>query len=141
MTLNSYAQSWFQSQIKAPHDVSTELPVIMLQLVLRDSNGILVTYVEAEQIIGIAPAELDRFLDKLNLTKNEFFMKDDTKYEILQWEKEIESYAETLIFSGSRLIDIHHNEYLLVLSIRHDSFTGHPGDTLRVFYTITRPAS
>ena len=141
MTLNSYAQSWFQSQIKAPHDVSTELPVIMLQLVLRDSNGILVAYVEAEQIIGIAPAELDRFLDKLDLTKKEFFMKDDTKYEILQWEKQIESYAETLIFSGSRLIDIHQNEYLLVLSIRHDSFTSHPGDTLRVFYTITRPAS
>ena len=55
MTFYSYAQS--QPQMIEP-EKATELPEVMLQLVLRDSNGILIAYVEAEQIIGIAPLEL-----------------------------------------------------------------------------------
>jgi len=140
MTLYSYAQSVSNPDLIVP-DKDSQLPVIMLQLVLRDSNGILISYVEAEQITGMDGPALHRFLDNLNLPNKEFFIKDDTKYEILQWEKAHEKYDETLIFSGSRLIDIYQNEYLQVLSIRHDSFTSHPGDTLRVFYTIIRPAS
>jgi len=57
------------------------LPEVMCQLELRDSNGVLLTYIEAEQIIGIDPPRLAVFLDNQNQTNKEFFIKDDKKYE------------------------------------------------------------
>ena len=41
----------------------TKIPEVMLQLELRDSNGHLITYVEAKQIIVIDPLRLNTFLE------------------------------------------------------------------------------
>jgi len=120
---------------------TTKLPVIMLQGVLRDSNGILVAYVEAEQIIGISPLELNRFLDNQNQTRKEFFIKDDQKYEIQQWEMNPEKFSEKLAYSSSAPKDIFQNEFLVIIQMRHDSYQTQPGDTMRLFWTIIRPVS
>ena len=113
----------------------------MLQGVLRDSNGILVAYIEAEQIIGFSPLELDRFLDNQNQTRKEFFIKDDQKYEIQQWEMSSEAFSEKLAYSSSAPKDIFQNEFLVIFQVRHDSYQTQPGDTMRNFWTIIRPVS
>jgi len=123
-------------------DKNIELPKVMLQLELRDSNGILISYAEGEQILGIAPFELNRYLDKIQKkTGKEFFMKNDIKYESQQWESRSSPYTDKLAFSTTRLLETYQNEFLPVLDIRHDSFQTQPGDTLRIFWTIIRPAS
>ena len=132
--------SYSYAQVIVPEE-DTELPKVMLQLELRDSNGILVAYVEAEQIIGIRPLDLTRFLDNLNQSRKEFFIKDDKKYEIHQWEKANETYNEKLALSTTGLLDIYQNEFVKLVDVRHDSFQAQPGDTLRIWWTIIRPAS
>jgi len=122
-------------------DKNTKLPVIMLQGVLRDSNGILVAYIEADQIIAISPLELNRFLDNLNQTHKEFFIKDDQKYESQQWETNTETYHEKLTYSSSAPRDIYQNEFVTILQMRHDSYQTQPGDTMRIFWTMIRPVS
>jgi len=113
----------------------------MLQLELRDSNGGLVAYIETDQIIGYAPLELKRWLDAQNQTRKEFFIKDDKKYESQKWEITGDAYSEKLAYSLTRLIDVYQNELVTLLQMRHDSFQTLPGDTVRIYWTIIRPAS
>ena len=122
-------------------DKNTPLPEVMLQLELRDSNGGLIAYIETKQIIAISPLELNRFLDNQNQTRKEFFIKDDKKYEIQQWEILGDAYDVKLAYSATKLTDIYQNEFVLLLFMRHDSFQTQPGDTVRLYWTVIRPAS
>jgi len=119
----------------------TNLPEILLQLEQRDSNGNLLAYIESEHITGIAPLELNRFLDNLNNTRKEFFIKDNIKYEKQQWEKATETFHKRHAWSAFQLLDIYQNEFVSLLVVRHDSFQSEPSDIIRVFWTIIRPVS
>jgi len=134
MTSYSYAK-WMSP------DEATELPEVMIQLVVRDSNGYLLSYMESEQIIGLDPLELNRFLDNQNETHKEFLIKDDKKYESQQWEVTNNVFDQRLAYSITRLLDAYENEFLPLLTMRHDSYQTQPGDTLRMFWTVIRPAS
>ena len=118
-----------------------KLPEVLLQLELRDSNGSLITYLEAEQIIAIDPLALNRFLDNQNQTNKEFFIKDDKKYEIQQWQQINDRYDRKHAFSGIWLLDIYQNEFTVLLQMRFDSYQSLPGDFARIFWTIIRPVS
>ena len=122
-------------------DKNTKLPEVLLQLELRDSNGNLVAYVEADQIRAIATLELNRFLDNQNQTRKEFLIKDDQKFEIQQWEVNGKTYFSKSAYSQTRLLDEYQNEFIILLDVRHDSYQTQPGDTLRVFWTVIRPVS
>ncbi len=134
ITSYSYAQMTAATEI-------TNLPEILLQLEQRDSNGNLLAYIESEHITGIAPLELNRFLDNLNNTSKEFFIKDDIKYEKQQWEKATETFNKRHAWSAFQLLDIYQNEFVSLLVVRHDSFQSEPGDSIRVFWTVIRPVS
>jgi len=134
MTSYSYAQ---MQAVNA----TTIVPEVLLQLELRNSNGNLLAYIESEHITGIAPLELNRFLDNLNNTSKEFFIKDDIKYERQQWEKATEKFGKRHAWSAFQLLDLHENEFVSLLVVRHDSFQTEPGDSIRVFWTVIRPVS
>jgi len=93
------------------------------------------------KIIVISPLELNRFLDNLNGTRKEFFIKDDKKYESQQWEIKGVTFDKRHAWSATRLIDVIQNEFLTLLQIRHDSYQTQPGDTVRIFWTVIRPVS
>jgi len=120
-----------------------QLPEVMLQMELRDSNGSLVAYIETEQIIGISPLELNKFLDIRNQSTTEFFIKDDKKYEFQQFKTTTTSgtFDEKIAYSSSRLLLPVQEEVLTLLQMRHDSYQTQPGDTIKNFWTIIRPAS
>ena len=134
MGITSYSFAQF-----GPVDNNTELPEVMVQLILRDSNGTLISYTEGVTIQGISPIELNRFLDKIqNITVREVFFIDDNKYESQQWAHPTVNYDTKMAHSTTRLSDIHQNEFVSLLDIRHDSFQTQPGDTVRPFWTIIR---
>jgi len=122
-------------------NATTILPEVMLQFVLRDSNGNLLVYIETEHVIGISPLELNRYLDKQTETDKEFFIKDDKKYESQQWTIASVTFDKKYAYSGTRLMDVYQNEFVTVLLMRHDSYQTQPGDTLSVFWTVIRPIS
>jgi len=134
ITLYSYAQMIIP-------DKDTKLPEVMVQMELRDSNGSLVAYIETEEIRGISPLELNRFLDNQNQTRKEFLIKDDKKYELQQWESIGQTYDKKDSLSITRLLDVDQNELVILLVMRFDSFQVQPGDIVRVFWTVIRPAS
>jgi len=116
-------------------------PYVMFQGVVRDSNGILLTYVESDQILLILPSAFDRFLDNLNHTSKEFFIEDDNKYERQQWQTSRESFDSTLAYSSSRILNIYQNEFEPLVILRHDSYQTQPGDTINIFWTVIRLVS
>jgi len=136
MTSYSYAQ---YTSVK--ENATLQLPEVMLQLELRDSNGGLLTYIETDQILVISPLELNSFLDNLNGTRKEFFIKDDKKYESQQWEIKGVTFDKRHAWSATRLIDVIENTFVTLLQIRHDSYQTQPGDTVRIFWTVIRPVS
>ena len=134
MTSYSYAQN-------TPDDENTELPEVLLQIVLRDSSGGLVAYIETDQFISISPLELNRFLDNQTQTRKEFFIKDDKKYESQKWETKHDEFSVQHTFSTSILKDVYQNEFVLVAQMLYDSYLTQPGDTARFFWTVVRPVS
>ena len=117
-------------------DNNTELPEVMVQLILRDSNGTLISYTEGVTIQGIGHFELNRYLDKVqDLTVREVFFIDDNKYESQQFQHPSVIYDTKMAHSTTRLYD--DNQYAL-LDVRHDSFQTQPGDTVRPLWTIIR---
>jgi len=150
MTSNSYAGSQNMTEDLVIDEASwitgsslteIKLPEVLLQSVLRDSNGNLLAYVESEQIIGIHLGGFDYFFDNQDPTSIEFFIKDDKKYEIYQLEMNVITITTILAFSGTKLTMVYQDESVSLLEVRHDSFQTQPGDTLTVYWTVIRPAS
>jgi len=134
--VTSYSYAEWTKDVK-----DIELPKVLIQLELRDANGFLITYIESDQIIGIAPQELNYFLDVQNKTHKEFFIKDDIKYEAQSWEQRPDKFTIKNAYSETRLIDVQENQFINLLDMRYDSFQSDPGDVLRIFWTVTRPVS
>ena len=119
-------------------DSTTKVPEVMLQLELRDSDGNLLTYIEAKQIIVIYPLELKEFLDK---QPKKLFIKDDKAFEIIQWKGRTENFNTQHAWSQFNLWVTLQSEPETVLVVRHNSYQTQPGDTIAVYWTIIRPAT
>ena len=132
ITSYSYAQGVFLV------DSHTKVPEVMLQLELRDSDGNLVSYIEAKQIIAINHVVLNKFLDNQNQKK--LLIKDGKAYEKIQWQGPIEKFSKKHTYSGLILWSYEDgNEKAMY--VRYNSFQSQPGDTLTVYWTIVRPVS
>ena len=119
-------------------DSNTIVPEVMLQFVIRDSDGNLLTYIEAKQIIVIYPLELKEFLDK---QPKKLFIKDDKAFEIIQWQGRTENFNKQHAWSQFNLWVTLQAEPEIVLVVRHNSYQTQPGDTIAVYWTIIRPAT
>jgi len=120
-------------------DSNTKVPEVMLQFVIRDSDGNLLTYIEAKQIIVIYPFELNGFLDKQEYKK--FLIKDGKAFEIIQWQGRTENFNKQHAYSQFNLWTTLQGEPETVLVMRHNSYQSQPGDTITVYWTIIRPVS
>jgi hypothetical protein len=111
----------------------------LLQLVIRDSEGRLISYVETNQIIAINPAILDEYLD--NKSNKKTVAKDGKLYEIFQWQAKTEiadsRHAMTLYVLYVPLNDT----YQSALELIHNSYQVEPHDTVQIYWTIMRPFS
>jgi len=133
--------SYSYAQLIDVHRDTKFVPEILLQLEVRDSNGILLTYLETEAINWFSPLGLNRFLDNQNQTRKEFFIKDDKKYESQQWEIKGDVFTIKSAYSSTRLLDLYQNEFDTLIVMNHDSYQTEPGDKSRIFWTVIRPVS
>ena len=120
-------------------DSNTKVPEVMLQLVLRDSDGNFLTYIEGKQIITFYPLELNEFLDNQNYKK--FLVKDGITYEIIQWQAPTETFTGPATYSQFTLWELDNEQFKIALTIRHNSYQTQPGDTITVYWTVIRPAN
>ncbi len=112
-----------------PKDPS--LPQINLQLVLRNSEGQLVSYYETDYAIIHSLDLTHQFLDSVDNKIS--FVKDGKTYERIQWQK-------TEYFDGTYQLNIYalmYNGYS-TLFMYHGTYFSEPGDTITVSWYIIR---
>jgi len=109
------------------------LPEVSLQLILRNSDGQLVTYVEPTNMYIINISDTHVFLDQLEDSEKTTIVKEGENFEMIK-------FVETRTFSDSG----HYSSYGLVfgsyvpLLFRHDGYLTHPGDTIVASWKIVR---
>jgi len=131
--ITSYSYAQF-----TPVYSQTNLPEVMLQLVLRDYDGNFITYIEAKQIIQINHLKLNEFLDNINNKK--YLIKDGKAYEIIQWQGQIEKLKKHA-YSQYDLWKLGQDGFEKILTVRHNSYQTQDGDIVTAYWTIVRPAS
>lgn len=113
-------------------------PQVLLQLQHRNSDGQIITYVEGTKILFINPDVLNEFLDKLPNKKT--IMKNDKKFELIQWAGPTETYHKFHSWPGYSLFVLPINgEYQSALMVLHNAYQTEPGDTATVRWTVLRP--
>jgi len=109
------------------------LPEVSLQLILRNSDGQLVTYVEPTNMYIVNISDTHVFLDQLEDSERKNIIKDGKNLEIIK-------FVETGTFSDSG----HYASYGIVfddyqpLLFRHDGYLTHPGDVFTASWKIIR---
>jgi len=127
----SYSKLVFTEHIQDP-------PKVLLQLILRNSDGQLVSYIEGTNILQIDPVLLNKHLD--SLSSNKTITIDGKNYELFQWEARSETFSKThsmgLYILKVLSID---DKYKSAMLINHEAYQVEPGDTISVYWTIFRP--
>jgi len=107
------------------------LPQINLHLVLRNSEGQLVSYIETDFVyiknLYLTHQYLDAIDDKTT------FVEDGITYERFQWEK-------TEYFTSQKQLTAYGlmSKGFAILLMMHDSYISQPGDSITVFWDIIR---
>lgn len=117
--------------------VDDKMPKVLLQLQHRDSDGKLISYVEATKIVFIKPDKLNEFLDKLPNKK--IIQKNGKPFELISWIGPDEKFNRIHSYSGYELRVLPVNgRYQTVLMMLHDAYQTMPGDTASVRWTVMR---
>jgi len=107
------------------------LPLVSLQLQLRNSEGQLITYIEPTTMFIVNLSMVHEFLDTIE--NKTIIEKDGQMFELIQYEssttfsstQQIATYA--MVYKGAHS-----------LVFRHDGFIALPGDTLDISWKIIR---
>ncbi len=112
---------------------------VFLQLVLRNSEGQLLAYVETEENLAVRPWYLDTYLNTVSDKK--IISKDGNRYELIQFER-YEPPAVKSYYSMAMYVLIapgDDNKNMPVLWMNHEAYQVQPGDQLKVYWTVFRP--
>jgi len=123
---------------KAQSPEPTDLDVL-LQIELRNSDGKLISYIEGKKIIQMRPAYLKEYLD--GLSDKKIVTIQGKKFELIQFEKQIEHVAKYHAFAIYSLKIPVNGEMTQILLINNDAYQVAPGDTIKPWFTILRPAA
>jgi hypothetical protein len=131
LLLGSFIGSAFAQGFVPFPSTDKTLPVVSLQLVLRNSNGQLITYIEPTLAYIPNLPDTHKYLD---LTGNKTTItKDGQSFELTEFQ-------QTNRFSTSEqfaTFGIVYNGNMVYL-FRHDAYLSHPGDVLTAYWHIVR---
>ncbi len=109
---------------------------VFVQTQIRNSDGQLVAYLEANKVSIPQPERLDKFLDSKYAAST--INRGGQDYEVIQVDltKKVE---ETDVISKTVLGVMENNEPVLLAVSDHDGYPVVPGDTVTSIWTIIRP--
>ena len=110
---------------------------VFVQTQIRNSDGQLVAYLEANKISIPQPERLDKFLDSKYAAST--ISRDNQDYEVIQVDltKKVE---ETDVISKTVLGVMENNEPVILAVSDNDGYPIVSGDTITSIWTIIRPA-
>jgi len=124
------------SQLVSPKHVQ-DVPQVLLQLQLRNSDGQLVAYVEATKILRINSDLLNEYLDTLPSKKA--ITIDGKNYELFQFQRRTETFVKThsMALFDLKVLPIDGTSRT-ALTMNHDAYQVEAGDKISVFWTVIR---
>ena len=125
---NSYAQST---------GTITRTFFVFVQTQIRNSDGELVAYLEANKITIPQPERLDMFLDSKHVTST--INRGGQNYEVIQVDL-TKKVQDTDVISKTVLGVMENDKPVLLAASDHDGYPIISGDTIISIWTIIRPA-
>ena len=127
LTANSYAQSYEQ----------TRQVFIFVQTQIRNSDGELVAYLEANKIFIVDLDSLNLYLD--TLVPQQTLSKAGQNYDLFKVDLQNDITSPSVISKTALGAALGGKQVVLAYS-DHDGYPLVPGDTVRSIWTIIRPA-
>lgn len=124
---NSYAQSSEQ----------TRSIFIFVQTQIRNSDGQLVAYLEANKVYLSDLDMLNKYLDKQ--PPQQTFARAGQNYDLIQLDVE-KNITEPNVISKTALGTVVNNKQVVMAYSDHDGYPIVPGDTVTSVWTIIRPS-
>jgi len=129
LLISIYAGNSYGAKMAPREDPS--LPVIHLQLVLRNSEGQLVSYVETDFVYIRNLYLTHEFLDSID--NKSTVIRDGKTYEQIQFQK-----TEYFNSVGQKTAYQLFYKNMAVLLLMHDAYIASPGDELTISWKIVR---
>jgi hypothetical protein len=126
---------------KIPRDraeIMENPPDVLLQLVLRDSDGNLLAYTETKEIMAMRPLYLMAYLD--DITNKKIIIKEGKQLELIQFERPeptVQHRHTTAMYVLMAWVD-QEDKVLPLMWMNHEAFQVDPGDTMKVYWTFIR---
>jgi len=113
-------------------------PDVLLQMVLRNSEGDLLAYTETKEIMAQRPLYLQRHLD--NIADPKIISKDGKQYELIQFQSPEpivkHSHATAMYTLMARVPE--ETGPIPLLWMNHEALQVEPGDKMVVYWTFIR---
>lgn len=116
-------------------------PFIFVQTTVRNSDGIIIVYLESTKFTNLNLPALKSFLDyEASRGNDPIITIDDQKYQVIRRAQSMTLDSETLQAS-TILSDNVNGTSTLLARFAHDGYTTVPGDTSESIWTFVRPIS
>jgi len=119
-------------------DIMKNPPDVLLQLVLRNSDGNLLAYTETKEIMAMRPLYLMSYLD--DIPNKKIIIKEGKKVELIQFERPeptVQKRHTTAMYVLMAMVD-EEDKVLPLMWMNHEAFQVDPGDTMKVYWTFIR---
>ncbi len=126
---------------KIPRDraeIMENPPDVLLQIILRDSDGNLLAYTETKENMAFRPLYLMSYLD--DIPNKKIIIKEGKQVELIQFERPeptVQKSHFTAMYVLMAWVD-EENKVLPLLWMNHEAFQVDPGDTMKVYWTFIR---
>jgi hypothetical protein len=131
LLLCSFVGTSFAQEFVPFPSTDKTLPEVSLQLVLRNSNGQLITYIEPTLAYIPSVPNTHKYLDTVG--DKTIITRDGQNFEQIE-------YTQTSVFSTSEQFAtfgmVYNGDFVYLM--RHDAYLSHPGDVLTVHWHIVR---
>lgn len=132
------SEAFDEKQISNRKYLMENPPDVLLQMVLRTSEGDLLAYIETKEIMAQRPLYLHRYLD--NIADPKIISKDGKQYELIQFQNHepivMHSHATAMYTLMARVPE--ETGPIPLLWMNHDAMQVEPGDKMIVYWTFIR---
>ena len=114
---------------------------IFVQSTVRNSDGVLVAYLESSKFTDLNKPELESFLDFETSSGNDPIITiDEQNYQVIR-RVQYKSIGYDGLVASIMLSDGVDGKSIVLARFAHDGFSVVPGDTLESMWTFVRPVS
>ena len=121
-----------------PVSFAESTPYILVQIIHKDSNGNLISYLQSDKMTSVDLPSLNFLLDHESSLKNDpIYETDDKKLQVITRQFTEKFASDDLLASTELQVDVNNIEVMAVRFI-HDGFRITSGDTVTTVWSFAR---